>query len=84
MYVCMTLVIVFYALWTMDSNTISAYHTDGIVWTVPLVLLIFLKYSFSIESTYDKDPVEIFFKDKILVSLTTIYMVIMLLILYIF
>ena len=51
MYLCLAMANTFYALWTMDSNTISAYHTDGIVWTVPLVLLIFLKYSFLNQST---------------------------------
>ena len=84
MYISMALVIVFYTLWTMDSSTIMAYHNNALVWTVPVIVIILMKYSLTIEGNSDGDPVEVFFKDKALICLSLIYVVIMLFILYVF
>ena len=84
MYISMALVIVFYSLWTMDSSTVSTYHSNTLVWTVPIIVIILMKYSLTIEGNSDGDPVEVFFKDKILMSLVLIYMAVMLIILYAF
>ena len=84
MYVCMALIFVFYALWAVDERTISAYHSSGLIWTVPLVMLIFMKYSMAVESDSDGDPVEVLVHDKVLLGLCTIYGIIMLLLLYVF
>ena len=36
MYVCLTLSIVFYALWSTDGQIITKYGTEKLIWTVPL------------------------------------------------
>jgi len=82
MYMCLGLANMFYALWTMDTNTIASYGTDNIVYTVPLVLLITMKYSFDVEKDTDGDPVEVLISDKILIGLCLIYGITMFILLY--
>ena len=84
MYMCMGLIIVFYALWTVDEETIAAYHTGGLIWTVPVVMLIFMKYSLTVEGNSDGDPVEVLIHDKVLVGLCVIYLILMFFLLYVF
>lgn len=58
MYMCMGLCNTFYALWAMGhSNPLPMY-------TVPVILLILMKYSLLVESGSDADPVEVILKDK--------------------
>ena len=82
MYMCMALIFVFYALWTVDEKTIAVYHTNGLIWTVPVVMLIFMKYSLTVEGNSDGDPVEVLLHDKVLVGLCGLYLVIMFVLLY--
>ena len=79
---CLTLANVFYALWSMDANTVQAYHSDFVIFTVPIVLLITLKYSMNVEGDSDGDPVEVLLHDKILLLLCLLYAVAMFVILY--
>ena len=83
MGMCLTLANVFYALWSMDANTVQAYHSDFVVFTVPIVLLITLKYSMNVEGVSDGDPVEVLLHDKILLLLCLFYAAVMFFILYI-
>jgi 4-hydroxybenzoate polyprenyltransferase len=83
MYICMALVVVFYALWTMDAKTIEAYHGTRMVWTVPVVMLIFMKYSMTVEGNSDGDPVEVLLHDKVLLGLCAFYLLLMLALLYV-
>lgn len=82
MYLCLALCNVFYALWCMDSQTIASYHTDSLVWTAPIVLLISMKYSLNVEGNSDGDPVEVLLHDKFLLLLCCAYAGLMLFILY--
>lgn len=82
MYMCLALANVFYALWSMDKTTAAHYQNDCLVWTVPLVLLITMKYSMDVEGESDGDPVEVLVHDKMLIVLCLIYAVIMFGILY--
>jgi 4-hydroxybenzoate polyprenyltransferase len=82
MYMSMSLGIVFYALWSVDSNTVARYGSPNLVWTVPLVLLIAMKYSLDIEKGDFGDPVEVILNDKILLSITGVYVFLMLGIIY--
>ncbi len=82
MGMCMTLANVFYALWSMDEKTRSLYHTDYLIFTVPIVLLITLKYSLNVERQGDGDPVEVLLHDKALLLLSGLYLAAMFLILY--
>lgn len=83
MTMCLTLANVFYALWSMDANTIAHYNNKYLIFTVPIVLLITLKYSLNIEGESDGDPVEVLLHDKVLLALCAIYAIAMFCILYI-
>ena len=72
MLMCVTLGIVFYSLWTVDAVTIARVGGEQLVWTVPLVIIIFFRYSMSIEGKSDGDPVEVVFKDKLLLALVAL------------
>jgi len=69
MYMCLALAIVFYSLWTMDYNS----GNSMLIWTVPIVILICMKYSMNIELGGDGDPTEVVYEDKILLLLIAIY-----------
>ena len=43
------------------------------LWSVPLVMVIFMKYSMDIEGSSDGDPVEVVIHDKVLAMLCTVY-----------
>ena len=66
MYVCMTLTLTFYSLWARERPLRLA--------TVPLVLIIFMRYSLDIESEGDGDPMGIVLGDKMLAALIALYM----------
>lgn len=82
MNMCLTLANVFYALWSMDENTILSYNNRYLVFTVPIVLLITMKYSLDIEGDSDGDPVEVLIHDKTLLILCILYLLSMFAILY--
>ncbi len=77
MYMCLSMTIIFYSLWCQDLN--SKY----IMWTIPVVLLICMKYSLNIESNSLGDPVEVLLKDKVLILLIGIYAIAIFLTLYV-
>lgn len=81
MGMCLTLANVFYALWSMDKNTVSAYG-NSLVFSVPIVLLITMKYSLNVEGDSDGDPVEVLLHDKVLLVLCAVYLAVMFAILY--
>ena len=82
MGMCLTLANVFYALWSMDEQTKSFYNNDYLIFTVPIVLLITMKYSLDIEGESDGDPVEVLLHDKALLALCVLYLAAMFMILY--
>ena len=69
MYLCVALAVVFYALWTVDPLTVSRAGGEALIWTVPLVLLICMKYSLDLESGSDGDPVEVLLRDKLILAM---------------
>lgn len=79
MYMCMSLAIAFYALWAKDYNNIL------ILWSVPLVMIMAMKYSFNIElKDSEGDPTEIILKDKVLIILGFLYLLLMMFGIYLF
>jgi len=82
MGMCLTLANVFYALWSMDEKTMSFYNNEYLIFTVPVVLLITMKYSLDIEGESDGDPVEVLLHDKVLLTLFVLYLAVMFAILY--
>lgn len=76
MYMCLALINVFYSLWSMDRGTMEYGRTNYLITTVPIVLIITLKYSMDIEDVSDGDPVEVLLHDKILIVLCAVYCII--------
>ena len=69
MYICLGLTITFYALWCVDPLTVQRIGNPHLVWTVPLLVILGMKYSLNVESENDGDPVEVIFADKVLLCL---------------
>lgn len=82
MYMCLALANVFYALWSMDEKTVASYNSQYLVFTVPIVLLITMKYSLDIEGDSDGDPMEVLLHDKLLLVFCVVYLAVMFGILY--
>lgn len=66
-YLSLTLTIVFYSLWTIEQNIKYLYFT------IPLLMIIFMKYCLFIEKNDEGDPITVLFEDKILILLCIIY-----------
>ncbi|MCI8330685.1 MAG: UbiA prenyltransferase family protein [Bacilli bacterium] len=66
-YLTLTLTLVFYSLWTIEQNIKYLYIT------IPLLMLIFMKYCLYIEKNDEGDPITILFEDKTLIMLCLIY-----------
>lgn len=75
MYMSLSLAIVFYSLWSVDLMTIERLKNSNLVWSVPIVILICMKYSLNIEGNSDGDPVEVILKDKALLVLLAVFMI---------
>lgn len=74
-YLSLCLTIVFYSLWTIEQSVKFMYLT------IPLLIIIFMKYSLNLEKNDEGDPTTILYKDKMLIGLCLLYGVIMLLLL---
>ena len=73
MYMCLTLTIAFYALWAISPIPALPVPSNARIWTVPLVLLICMRYSLLIESKTYADPVDVLTSDRILMLLVMFY-----------
>ena len=83
MHMCLTLAVAFYALWSISPVPAlpeeAANHRIG---TVPLVLLICMRYSLLIETKTYADPVDVLTSDKVLIFLVLSYGAYMLFLMY--
>lgn len=70
-YIELALTLVFYSLWTMEQNT------KFLVFTIPIVIIIFMRYCLIIEKSDEGDPTTILYQDKMLILLSLIYIIIM-------
>ncbi len=71
-YLCLTLTIVFYSLWTIEQDI------KYLSFSIPILIIIFMKYSLNIEKSNEGDPTTILYQDKILLLLCFVYGIIML------
>lgn len=69
MYVALTLTVVFYSLWAISQGGIM------FLVSIPLLVLIFFKYSLIIESDSYGDPVDVLLSDKMLLVYVLIYVI---------
>lgn len=82
MYMCLGLAITFYALWAGDEKVVSKFGSDMQIWTVPIVMIIAMKYSLDIEKSGRGDPIEVILGDKWLILMVVIYAILMCAIIY--
>lgn len=82
MYLCLTLAIAFYALWSADKDIAEKFGTDKLVWTVPMVIVLMMKYSADIESNSYGDPVDVITHDKWLMVLSGLFAIILMGLIY--
>lgn len=80
MYLCLGLTIVFYSLWCESMTELM--QNSLLLFSIPLVLLICMRYSMDIEGDSDGDPVEVVIADRPLLLLASVYAVAMACILY--
>ena len=76
-YVSLSLTLIFYSLWTLEQNT------KFIVFTIPFLIVIFMRYSLIIEKTDEGDPVTVLYHDNALIALCFAYALLMVLLLVI-
>jgi len=81
MYMCLALAIVFYSLWCLDIN-LALNGIINIIWTVPIVIIICMKYSLIVEGDSYGDPVEVLLGDKFLILMSLLYALLMFAIIY--
>jgi 4-hydroxybenzoate polyprenyltransferase len=74
MYISQALCIVFYAMWSIDPITVKNLNTSAFVYTIPLIFIILLKYSYNVETGTDGDPAPVLLHDKTLIVLCGIYL----------
>lgn len=85
MYMCLGLTIMFYSLWCVDPINSSRFSgINYLLITVPIVMIICMKYSLDIEGDSFGDPVDVVFSDKTILVLVAIYAILIFLLLYIF
>lgn len=80
MYVCLALTIVFYSMWSTDLNVIAKVNSNLLIWTIPIVMLIFFEYSLVIESGTYGDPVEVIVHNKGILFTILFYVLVLFLI----
>lgn len=83
MYMFMAIALVFYSLWCADPMTVSNLDPSRIVWTVPVIILILMRYSYIVEGDSDGDPAEVVLHDIPILVLCAFYALLMTLLIYI-
>jgi 4-hydroxybenzoate polyprenyltransferase len=72
-----TLTIISYALYTIDSEVIYRFGTDKLIYTVPFVIYGIFRYLYVIyKFDNDGDPTEIVLKDKLIIYIVIIWILI--------
>ena len=79
MYMCLALLNTFYALWCKDITNAGMEYA---MWTVPIVILVCMKYSLTVEGNSEGDPVEVLLHDRVLMALCVVYGIVMIGMLY--
>lgn len=68
-YIFLTSLFIFYSLWTIEQKQ------KLLVWSIPMLIIIFMKYSLNVETSDNGDPTTILYNDKMLLVLCFIYSV---------
>jgi 4-hydroxybenzoate polyprenyltransferase len=70
MYVCLACTLTFYSLWCKEMQSVV------LMFSIPFLIIISMRYSYLIENGSDGDPVEVVYGDKSLILLGLLYTVI--------
>lgn len=70
------LALTFYALWAANQPC------AGLIWTVPVALLILMRYELAADADADGDPVEVLLHDPFMLALCALYGAVLLALLY--
>ncbi len=81
MQMFMAIAIVFYSLWCVADSTALRF-SNHMIWTVPVVMLICMRYSLVVEGNSYGDPVDVILNDKILLLLGLLYALLLLVLMY--
>lgn len=76
-YTTLSMTILFYSLWTIEKNI------QYLVYTIPIIVIIFMRYCLDIEKQNEGDPATIFYSDIFLLITCLLYAIFMLFILVI-
>ena len=71
MNITLTLVIVFYSLWTLEQDNVFIYTS------IPMLIIILMQYMLFVETGTEGDPVTVLFQHKSLLATTLMYVVYM-------
>lgn len=82
MYACLVLTLMFYSLWSVDSTT-TAKFGENMIYTIPVVMIIFMKYCLDIERDSYGDPVDVITTDKILMLMVCALAISMYILIYV-
>jgi len=78
-----TLTIISYALYTIDSEVIKRLGTDKLIYTVPLVIYGIFRYLYVIyKSDSNEDPTEVVLKDKSIISAVLLWILLVIGLIY--
>lgn len=81
MYASLVLTLMFYSLWSVDTSTTTKFG-DNVIYTIPLVMIIFMKYCLDIEGNSYGDPVDVITSDKILMCMVGVLAISMYILIY--
>lgn len=68
MYMYLAIFLVFYALWSVDTGALP-----GMIYTVPLVIVMMMRYTYLLERDEHGNPVDMILGDKLLLLLGALY-----------
>lgn len=77
MYLYLALFIVFYAIWSMNDG-----GAPEKIWTTPLVMLLTMRYSYTVERNGHGDPISVILSDKAIWLLGGIWFIAVFIIIY--
>lgn len=75
MHMCMAIGVVFYSLWSVDIG--GSTQSNFFIWTIPIVIIIIMRYEMDIGTYSYGDPIEVIYKDKTLLVVGCIYILVM-------
>lgn len=68
MYMYLAIFLVFYALWSTDAGALP-----GMIYTTPLVIIMAMRYTYTLENDAHGNPVDMILGDKLLLLLGALY-----------